>query len=375
MAELNRPFPPGDYPVSSSAAGPARCRCPIRCAATASTTRSSPRTRRPAACSGAGRHFQRLLSWTKPHAPVPREDRAYERYDWNSLLADEPRRARPCSRTSWTARRYFPSRPEMEANLVAFADRARIDVRYDCTWTGTRSDGGPDGAPSSSRRPMGRTAAARSSWRSGSPSRSRHPAPGWSSATTTPTSARPSRTPAAGCSSSASRTPGSNSPTACCRGPASSSSCRPRTPSCRSIPGRWSASAPATSSRSRTTSWVAAWPSSTRPSIGSSGASDGALHVALRRTDGGGDLALEVDDVISATGFVTPLRGPAGARRRHLRASQLPVQTPWWESATVPGIRFAGNDRPGRQGPSAARRSGQFRRRPRGPLQRPGPRR
>jgi hypothetical protein len=28
--------------------------------------------------------FQRLLSWTKPYAPVPRGTRAYERYDWNS---------------------------------------------------------------------------------------------------------------------------------------------------------------------------------------------------------------------------------------------------------------------------------------------------
>ena len=34
--------------------------------------------------------FQRLLSWTKPHAPVERGTPAYERYDWNSLLGEEP---------------------------------------------------------------------------------------------------------------------------------------------------------------------------------------------------------------------------------------------------------------------------------------------
>ena len=34
-------------------------------------------------------HFQRLLSWTKPFAPVERASRAYQRYDWNSLLAEE----------------------------------------------------------------------------------------------------------------------------------------------------------------------------------------------------------------------------------------------------------------------------------------------
>ena len=37
-------------------------------------------------------------------------------------------------------------------------------------------------------------------------------------------------------------------------------------------------------------------------------AGDGRLTVHLRRTDGGADLAVEVDDVISATGFVTPLQ-------------------------------------------------------------------
>ena len=31
---------------------------------------------------------------------------------------------------------------------------------------------------------------------------------------------------------------------------------------------------------------------------------DGALAVSLRRTDGGGDILVEADDVISATGFV-----------------------------------------------------------------------
>ena len=30
--------------------------------------------------------FQRLLSWTKPHAPAGAGTREYERYDWNSLL-------------------------------------------------------------------------------------------------------------------------------------------------------------------------------------------------------------------------------------------------------------------------------------------------
>ena len=40
---------------------------------------------------------------------------------------------------------YFPSRPEMEASLAAFAEQAGIAVRYDCRWERTRRDDGPDG--------------------------------------------------------------------------------------------------------------------------------------------------------------------------------------------------------------------------------------
>ena len=42
---------------------------------------------------GMFRHFpffQRLLSWTKPHARLAHDSREYERYDWNSLVAFEP---------------------------------------------------------------------------------------------------------------------------------------------------------------------------------------------------------------------------------------------------------------------------------------------
>ena len=92
--------------------------------------------------------------------------------------------------------------------------------------------------------------------------------------------------------------------------------------------------------------------SSTPRSTGSSGdGGDGALTVHLRRTDGGGDLALEVDEVISATGFVAPLLDlpDLGLSRRSGRAGCRP-QTPWWESATVPGIFFAGTIGQGAKG-------------------------
>ncbi len=48
---------------------------------------------------------------------------------------------------------YFPSRPEMEANLATFAERTGVTVRYDCRWTGTRRIEAPTAIVSSSRRP------------------------------------------------------------------------------------------------------------------------------------------------------------------------------------------------------------------------------
>ena len=84
--------------------------------------------------------FQRLLSWTKPYAPFEQGTREYERYDWNSLLPEEQEcRALMCSMMDGTS--YYPSRPEMQRSLEAFADRAGVAVRYGCRWTGTRRDG------------------------------------------------------------------------------------------------------------------------------------------------------------------------------------------------------------------------------------------
>ena len=81
--------------------------------------------------------FQRLISWTKPDAPVERESREYEWYDHNSLVAEEPdlRALVP----GFMKRDFdLPSRPEMLAGLTEFANRAQVEVRYACTWEGTR---------------------------------------------------------------------------------------------------------------------------------------------------------------------------------------------------------------------------------------------
>ncbi len=89
-------------------------------------------------------HFQRLLSWTKPHALADAGSDLYERSDWNSLLSDDPA-SRALQPGLMDGTSSFPTRAEMEANIVAFADRARLDVDYDCTWLSTSLVDAADG--------------------------------------------------------------------------------------------------------------------------------------------------------------------------------------------------------------------------------------
>src|SRR5438552_221790 len=58
----------------------------------------------------------------------------------------------------------------------------------------------------------------------------------------------------------------------------------------------------------------------------------------------------EVDDVIAATGFTTPLRDLPKLGVATFGQSRLPAQTRFWESATVRGIFFAGTIMQGSQG-------------------------
>jgi thioredoxin reductase len=81
--------------------------------------------------------FGRLLSWSKPDAPAEPRSREYEWYDHNSLLADEPE-ARALVPAGMDRSWAVPSRAEMEAGFAAFAERTRLAVRYGCRWESTR---------------------------------------------------------------------------------------------------------------------------------------------------------------------------------------------------------------------------------------------
>lgn len=135
-----RPFPPGDYPVVVVGSGPGGLQ--VSHALGELGIPHAVLSRDPSA-GGMFRRFpffQRLLSWTKPYAPAPRDEREYERYDWNSLISEDPR-VRAIAPTVMDGTSYFPSRPEMERNLALFAERAGVRVRYSCAWEGTRTEG------------------------------------------------------------------------------------------------------------------------------------------------------------------------------------------------------------------------------------------
>jgi thioredoxin reductase len=78
---------------------------------------------------------------------------------------------------------------------------------------------------------------------------------------------------------------------------------------------------------------------------------DGSYRVIGAGTTRAGPLDLEVDEVIAATGFATPLRDldeQCGVRT--VAQGRIPTMTPYWESDMGSGIYFAGNATQGAAG-------------------------
>ncbi len=141
MAELDKPpFPPGRYPLIIVGSGPGALQLSYslrrlgidHCALSDDPAPGGMFRRWPV--------FQRMLSWTKPFTGLERRSRAYERYDWNSLLADDGA-GRAVMPQIMDGTSYFPSRPEMERGLVAFAEATATRIRFGCHWDSTSRDG------------------------------------------------------------------------------------------------------------------------------------------------------------------------------------------------------------------------------------------
>ncbi|MBI4261211.1 MAG: NAD(P)-binding domain-containing protein [Actinobacteria bacterium] len=133
----DRPHPPGHYPVVVVGSGPGGLQTGYWLKRLGLPHALLSADDGPAGMFRKWPFFQRLITWTKPFAPVKRGTREYEWYDWNSLLADEPE-LRALAPGEMDGTSYFPSRPEMERGIAAFAGKAAIEVRYGCRWEGTR---------------------------------------------------------------------------------------------------------------------------------------------------------------------------------------------------------------------------------------------
>jgi thioredoxin reductase len=139
LAELDRPSPPGEYPVLVVGSGPGGLQTSYSLSRLGVEHAVVSQDDSPGGMFRKWPIYQRLLSWTKPDAPHERGTREYEWFDHNSLVADETGCrglvAEEMDRTFMT-----PSIAEMARGLAAFAERGGVAVRYGCTWESTRRD-------------------------------------------------------------------------------------------------------------------------------------------------------------------------------------------------------------------------------------------
>ena len=340
----SRPFPPGDYPVVvvGSGAGAIQVSYSLRRHAVDHAVVSADPS--PGGMFRRWPFFQRLLSWTKPYAPVNRDSPAYERYDWNSLLADDPTQ-RGIMPDLMDGSSYFPSRPEMELNLATFVERTGTQIRYDCRWTATRHEDGPEGGRFVLETTDGEYRARSLVFAVGVAEPYSPSTPGIELAAHY-ADTRPAETYAgrrvfimgkqnSGFELATGLLPWARRIVLCSPSPAKLSV---NTRSLVGVRARYA--------QPFEDHVLGGGVSVLDASIGGiARAEDGAdapFIVTVRPSDGGDEIVLDIDEVISATGFVTPLLDLPDLGVSTFGQARLPAQTPYWESATVPGIYFAG---------------------------------
>lgn len=330
------PFPPGDYPVVVVGSGPGAIQTSYslgRLGVAHAVISADPE---PGGMFRRFPFFQRLLSWTKSYAPYDRTSRAFEWYDWNSLLADEPEhRAMMPALMDGTSS--FPSRPEMERGIAQFAEGTGVRIRYGCRWESTRHDEDGFVLVTSDGEYSCRTAV----FAVGVAEPFKPHTPGMEHVPHY-VETRPAETYAGkrlfivGKQNS-----GFELATGLlqwCRQIVVASP-RPATLSVNtfSLAGI----------RAR---YIQPWEDQMlgggvflmNASIEQVDRTSDGYVVHTRPSDGGSAFPVEVDEVIAATGFVCPLRDLPDLGVATFGQSRLPAQTPFWESASVPGIFFTG---------------------------------
>jgi thioredoxin reductase len=344
-----QPFPPGEYPVVVVGSGPGALQTSyaLRQAGVRHAVLSADEG--PGGMFRRWPFFQRLLSWTKPYAPAARGSRAYERYDWNSLLADEPElQALQPGLMDGTS--YFPSRPEMEANLQAFSRGASLEVRYGCRWTATRREAGAQGDSFVLETTDGEYRAPTAIFAVGVAEPYTPPMPGSEFAahygnTRAAESYAGRRVFIIGKQNSGFELATGLLPWARRIVLVSPS------PAKLSVETRSLVGVRARYVQPFEDHALGGGVSILDASIkGIERTADGSLAVRTVATVGGAEVEIETDEVIAATGFTCPVLDLPALGVATSGPSVLPAQTAYWESATVPGIFFAGTIGQGSRG-------------------------
>ncbi len=348
MAEVQRPFPPGSYRVIVIGSGPGGLQVAYELRRRGIGHAVLSADAGPGGMFRRWPFFQRLLSWTKPFATSERNSRAFERWDWNSLIAAEPE-LRGLQTEFMDGSSDFPSRPEMEANLTAFADRAGIEVRYNCRWESTRRDDTPDGPRFSLTTSDGVYTCAQLILAVGIAEPFSPATPGIEHAVHY-ADTRAAETYAGRRLFIIGK---QNSGFELASGLlqwASRITLASPSPARTSIETRSLVGVRARYVQPFEDSALGGGVDILSASVAGISRVGDAIQVDLKRSDNGMPVSLDVDEVIAATGFTCPLLDLPALGVATFGQSHLPAQTAFWESATVPGIHFAGTITSGSSG-------------------------
>ncbi|MBI2763727.1 MAG: NAD(P)-binding domain-containing protein [Chloroflexi bacterium] len=348
MADPVRPYPPGTYPVIVIGSGPGGLQIAYELRRRGIDHAVLSADHGPGGMFRRWPFFQRLLSWTKPYAEAERNSRAFERWDWNSLIATEPE-LRGMQTEFMDGSSDFPSRPEMEASLAAFAERAGIQVRQDCRWESTRRDDTAQGPRFTLTTSDGIYVCTHLILAVGIAEPFSPPTPGIEHAVHY-ADTRPAETYAgkrlfiigkqnsgfelaSGLLQWASRI-------------TLASPSRART----SIETHSLVGVRARYVQPFEDSAMGGGVDILSASVDGISRVEGGLRVDLKRSDNGMPVSVDADEVIAATGFTCPLQDLPDLGVATFGQARLPAQTAFWESATVPGIHFGGTITSGASG-------------------------